>query len=109
MQFITMLEINEAQVVRARVDDLHLEAWNVITGDLALRDTDRCRWDIWQLRNAPNLRCNAASLFPPQPGRPSTDPVGTLFPPSNEPIPAAIATETQAKQTGESSMPCQLF
>lgn len=31
---------NEAQVVRARVDDLHFEAWNVITGDLALRDTD---------------------------------------------------------------------
>ena len=31
---------NEAQVVRTRVDDVHLEAWNVVTGDLALRDTD---------------------------------------------------------------------
>ena len=31
---------NGAQMVRARIGNLHLEAWNFVAGDLALRDTD---------------------------------------------------------------------
>jgi hypothetical protein len=31
---------NGAQMVRARIGDLHFEAWNFVAGDLALRDTD---------------------------------------------------------------------